>query len=194
MGGLASINEALIGGNLVLISPEEGVNILELLNDALGCLSNWFADIKPWSPDSVSKERHVRIKFFGVPLHGWYEDLCKVLASLVGKFLYLDVSTRRRLRFDVGRFLVVTSSPEFINKVVNVKINNVVYSMRLLEDLVGDQDPRLFEFSEVRSHIGCDFKVEGSEIVREMLMSEETRFKIGIQREDVDFENSNNSQ
>lgn len=55
----------------------------------------------------------------------------------VGTFLYTDDSTEKRKSLDVARFLIRTSSPECINQTIKVRINKVVFSIKIAEDWSG---------------------------------------------------------
>lgn len=98
--------------------------------------SKWFTEISPWNPRLVPTERSVRVKVKGVPLHIWYEETFRRIALLVGRFVSIDVSTRDMVRLDYGRALVTTASPDLINKVVEIKVNEILYSIRIMEMFV----------------------------------------------------------
>lgn len=53
---------------------------------------------------------------------------------MVGTFVKMDDDTTNKKRLDVGRALVATSVKEIINKVVNIKINDVIFPFRMMED------------------------------------------------------------
>lgn len=58
----------------------------------------------------------------------------KCMVSTVGTFVMVDESTRRNLRYDAGRVLLNTSNLEIINRVLKVKINEVIYHVRMVEE------------------------------------------------------------
>lgn len=75
--------------------------------------------------------------------------------SLVGKFVNLDESTWKKTRLDVGRVIATLSCPEAINRTGQVKINNKIFSIRIVEDV--------FRFSAYRLSTDCVLPVaEGS--------------------------------
>lgn len=56
------------------------------------------------------------------------------MSSLVGNFANIDESTRKKARLDVARVMIMASSQEAINKVLRVKINDHLFSIRMVED------------------------------------------------------------
>lgn len=59
------------------------------------------------------------------------------MANQAGSFISLDDSTRNKLRLDVGRVFITTHEPGVINKVVEVKVNDVDFSICLVEETLG---------------------------------------------------------
>lgn len=57
-----------------------------------------------------------------------------MLAVSLGRFVRLDENTKQGKRIDVARVLVKTSSWEFIQKVVKIRINGEFFNIRLIED------------------------------------------------------------
>lgn len=48
----------------------------------------------------------------------------------------MDESIRDRSCLDVGRILICTRYPEIINRSVKVKINDALFTIRMMEDCV----------------------------------------------------------
>lgn len=75
----------------------------------------------------------------------------------MGTFIIIDFSTRKRIRLDVGRVLISTSSSEIINRVVSVNINGVVFFIRLMEEHFGgsfsDKDQSCIDVSPAYSSL-----------------------------------------
>ncbi|OIV92008.1 hypothetical protein TanjilG_20938 [Lupinus angustifolius] len=67
--GLLTIKVHPMGGNLVLLSPLEGEDILEILKDAEGCLHKVFSSLSPWSEEVEVDFRIKWITIMGIPLH-----------------------------------------------------------------------------------------------------------------------------
>lgn len=83
----------------------------------------------------VTKERLAWLNVSGVPAHAWKEEVFKGVALMFGSFAFLDECTRNKSRLDIGRVCVTTRVPEIINRVIQVKINEVVFSIRIMEDV-----------------------------------------------------------
>lgn len=86
----------------------------------------------------MAKERSIWLKFLGVLANVWGEDFFMRTAQLMGTFVTIDDSTRDMVRLDVGRVLIFTKVPEIINKKLEIKVNGVVFSIRILEEPSGD--------------------------------------------------------
>lgn len=52
----------------------------------------------------------------------------------LGRYVYVDTPTAKTQRLDVARILVATTSPDFINQVMKIRINGIVFSIKLVED------------------------------------------------------------
>lgn len=135
MEGIFSIGTTPMGGNLVLLIPKEEGAVESLLGDGTIALENWFLSLKPWKSEMVTKDRSVWLNITGVSLHAWREEFFCTIVTLVGKFVNLDESTRMRTRLDVGRVFATVSDPEAINRVVKVKINDGIFTIRMVENV-----------------------------------------------------------
>lgn len=78
------------------------------------------------------------MKILGVPVHAWKENFFEHVAQLVGTFISIDESIREKVRLDCARALITTSVLEIINRVVEVKVNGITYSIQMLEESFGD--------------------------------------------------------
>lgn len=78
--------------------------------------------------------RLVWVQIIWVPPHSWCEDFYKNIVGRVGSHVNMDDPTRKRERFDIGRVLISATSPEAINIMLKVKINNGLFFIRLLEE------------------------------------------------------------
>lgn len=134
MEGVFSVGTTPMGGKLVLLTPKEGA-IESILGDGSIALEKWFHSLHPWKSEMVAKERSVWLNITGVPLQGWTKDFFRSIVSYVGNFINLDESMRRKTRLDVGRVFTTITSPEAINRVVKVKINDKVFAIRMVEDV-----------------------------------------------------------
>lgn len=92
----------------------------------------------------------------------------------------MDDSIKDKVRLDVGRALIFTNIPESINRKVEVKINDEVYSIRVIEEPSGDNFNNFysdwkFQKSEGESSEDDD-SVAGSELdVPETMLTGDVR-------------------
>lgn len=132
--GVTNFNITPMGGDMVLIKPVEGEDFVELVKDYEDLVESWFYDIRSWSPKEVAREREAWIRCQGVPVQGWSDQLFEMLANTLGSFISLDWSTMQKKCFDFARILIRTTSWEAVNRLIKVRINGVVFSIRLLEE------------------------------------------------------------
>lgn len=97
-------------------------------------LSTWFEELRPWDPGSVVCERMVWINVTRVPTHAFKENFFKTMAQMVGRFVKLDEKTREKSRLDVRSILISTRLPVVIHRSFKVKITEVIFTIRLMED------------------------------------------------------------
>ncbi|GKU98541.1 hypothetical protein SLEP1_g11532 [Rubroshorea leprosula] len=97
-------------------------------------LQQWFEEVKPWSPSSVAKERFVWIRCQGVPIHAWGLEFFSSIGAVWGKVISLDDSTSKKIRFDIGRFLISTPIMEFISKSMTITVNGMPYTVKVMEE------------------------------------------------------------
>ncbi|GKV07790.1 hypothetical protein SLEP1_g19511 [Rubroshorea leprosula] len=110
MEGYFACRIRAMGGKLVLLDCDDKNELKELVESATEWLSQWFTDVKPWSPEKVADER------------SW------------GKFICLDDNTSQKRRFDVARFLLSTPSMKTISVSRQIKINGSMYNVKFTEE------------------------------------------------------------
>lgn len=123
-----------MGGNLVLIKVTEDEDFLELLKNEEGAFQSWFSEIRKWSPVEVPRYCHTWIRCQGVPLHAWDDGFFQKIAAVMGKFVMLDTRTTNKTRSDMTLILIQTTSLEVIHRVMKVKINDQIFSIRVVEE------------------------------------------------------------
>lgn len=70
-----------------------------------------------------------------MPLHSWKSSFFETIACLFGRFVSLDGSTIKKSRLDVVKILILTSVQENINKKVRVKVGNLIFEIKISEEL-----------------------------------------------------------
>ncbi|GKV14958.1 hypothetical protein SLEP1_g25756 [Rubroshorea leprosula] len=123
-----------MGGKLVLLDSEDKEALKDLIESAKDWFNQWFDEVQPWSPKMVATERFVWVKCYGVPLHVWNPEYFTIIATLWGKFISLDESTRLKKRFDVARILISTSETNLISKALWFKINGQFFCIKCKEE------------------------------------------------------------
>ncbi|GKV34356.1 hypothetical protein SLEP1_g42732 [Rubroshorea leprosula] len=134
MEGYFTCRLRAIGGKMVLLDCEDKEELKELIQGAASWLSQWFADVKPWSPSLVAKERFVWLRCLGAPLHGWGPEFFESMVTAWGKFISLDDNTSKKRRFDVARILISTPIMESISIKRHIKVNGVLYNLMFTEE------------------------------------------------------------
>lgn len=138
MEGYFNIKATPLGANLVLLEPNDGVDVAKVVEEAKGWVEDWFDEIKAWSPMEIDKERLVWVKCFGIPYHAWSDNFFNMLASCYGVFMYADSCTSNQVCMDVARFLIRTKVQESISTSVKVHINGDLYVIIIIEEAPGE--------------------------------------------------------
>lgn len=115
--GVFSFTVTLMGGNMVLVKPVEGEDFLEFVKDYEDLVETWFADVRPWSPWEVAREKETWVTCQGVPLQGWSSQIFEMVVGKLGRFISLDSNKMNMKRLDVAWILIRTMSWEAINQV-----------------------------------------------------------------------------
>ncbi|GAU33402.1 hypothetical protein TSUD_20950 [Trifolium subterraneum] len=137
MQGYFGVKATPLGANLVLLEDKEDGEIKALMEDACGWLEQWFKDIRPWSPREVDNDRLVWFRVYGIPAHAWNDEFFTMLSKPFGTFLNADDSTSKKLTMDVARLMLRTSGLKPVDELLNVKINDDWFQLRVIEDSYG---------------------------------------------------------
>lgn len=165
---------------MVLIEVAEGEDFVELVKDEIASFEEWFSDLSVWSTEQGAKERYAWVRCQGAPFHAWGEDFFRMVATGVGRFVYVDTLTAKKQRCDVARILVQPSSPEVVNQLVKVKINGVIYSIKLVDEPFTNPFIHIGDVYKHGSKLSSSSSSASGEIGSEAWMSMEgvTKFKI----------------
>lgn len=180
--GLFNLVATPMGGDMVLLTAKDNFDVLSLLSEVGECLENVFSDIKPWEPHLVPRVRTVWLRVTRVPVHAWGEDFFRFISHLVGNFIYLDEDTSSKARLDVGRLLVTVSSLEVINRTVKVKVNDLVSSIRMVEEVFAVHPYNRSKSMELNSESG--FTSDDSEFVEGTFLGDSEGIEEGFLRDD----------
>lgn len=133
--GACTIQVRTMGDNLVLLTGREGRELDYLLTNENEWIKNNFTLFEPWSPLFVPKNRVVWVRCEGVPLNLWTRQCFDILVKSFGELVAVDESTASFTTLDVARVQVRTAKLEAIQISKRVKLNAVVYWVRMVEEL-----------------------------------------------------------
>jgi hypothetical protein len=183
--GYFGVKVTPLGSNLALLEGQEEGEVEALMVDAKDWLDQWFKEIRPWNPNDIDLERIVWLRIFGVPIHAWNDDFFSQVTKPWGAFIKSDNVTCTKLSMDVARLLIRTSCQKPIDEFINVRINGVIFHIRVLEDSYGPM--RLM----IPQAIGTDGIDQGSNCSEEEEKEEEERRLMEVeevQAEEIDSE------
>jgi len=95
-----------------------------------------FTSVSRWLPHVVAKQRHIWLRFYGLPMHVWDEQSFKKLGALFGEFLDFDDDTINLSRLDMARLLVGNTSMSFINEQLKVEVMGAGFNVWVVEEVV----------------------------------------------------------
>ncbi|MCI34153.1 DUF4283 domain protein, partial [Trifolium medium] len=96
--------------------------------------------LTPWRLDILPKRRRIWVRLFGVPLHIWCFEGFKKIIWRFGKLLNLDPETSEQSRFDVARAHIEVSYWEMVDEVIEVKVDEEIFIIRMIEERFGSLD------------------------------------------------------
>lgn len=183
--GLLSVSLTAIGGNLVLISGQEGVIFEEVLRNNEKDFQRWFTEIRPWNFNMAAIDRSIWLKIIGVPAHIWDERFFLQVSQSVGTFISINESTRDKVRLDTIRAPITASAIVIINAVVEVKVNGTLYNIRMLEECFGDNQSRFHSDWRYQNSNGNSSE-DNDSMANSILRVSETEMYAGERDDDID--------
>jgi hypothetical protein len=135
--GYFGVKVTPLGANLALLEGQEDGEVKALMEDAKGWMDQWFKEIRSWCPSDLDAERTIWLRIYGVPSHAWNESFFTQLVKPWGSFINEDEGTLKKSTMDVARLMIRTSCQQIIDEFIDVKVNDVVYHLRVLEDSYG---------------------------------------------------------
>ncbi|KAK6141203.1 hypothetical protein DH2020_025055 [Rehmannia glutinosa] len=132
--GVLSTRIIPLGEKLTLLWAENKRNLEEFINEEPIWLKSWFKWVKPWSFEDACLDRQCWIKCYGIPIHAWDHHFFNLISSSIGKFIESDQAISDKLRLDVARIMVSTSSRTPISKSLLVIIDGCEFNIKLLEE------------------------------------------------------------
>jgi hypothetical protein len=161
MEGFQNVKATLMGVDKVLLSSSVEDGVSGAIDADRDWWDNKFTVIAKWIPDPKLEGRRIWVRIFGIPPHVWGWNCLQKIVNSFGRLVSMDVNTEKQLRFDVARVEVVVSSWDFFEKLVEIKVEDVTFSIQVVEERFGDVV--LGEVKSSESNLYCDGSVEGSE-------------------------------
>lgn len=121
--GCFDVKVTPMGVNLVLLEEEVEGAMNTLLSEVW--ISEWFDEVRSWSPREIDNERLVWLRVFGVPAHAWSTDFFAYLVSGIGEFVSVDDNTSKKTSMDVARVLYKTKVHDLVSRLVKVNIGGM---------------------------------------------------------------------
>ncbi|KAL7212877.1 hypothetical protein ACSBR2_015550 [Camellia fascicularis] len=84
----------------------------------------------------MKQEQRVWLSCNGIPLNLWNRTNFTRIGSIWGEVFYLDKDLCQPKSFDCARIMILTSSMEQINKVINSECNGILHHVRVSEDQI----------------------------------------------------------
>ncbi|KAH7836905.1 hypothetical protein Vadar_007238 [Vaccinium darrowii] len=102
--------------------------------------------------------RSTWISCYGVPVNAWNSQTFVSIGSLWGKVVKLDELTDQSIAFDKGRIFIVTNFLDCINEVIHIKVNGVVFPVKVIEDPLVETtwEKRVYTSIKVKNGYGKD--------------------------------------
>jgi hypothetical protein len=140
MEGFQDIQAVPLGMDLILLSStkHEGVKKAAELNEAWW--EKRFLDIKGWDPSQQPRGRRVWVRIFGTPIHAWGWDCFEKIVCTWGRLIRLDEQTKNQDRLDVARAQVFVHSWDFVDRNIEIKVKEKLFTIRVVEERFGDID------------------------------------------------------
>ncbi|KAL4308290.1 hypothetical protein GQ457_01G017350 [Hibiscus cannabinus] len=95
--------------------------------------STWFSRLEVWTPGVTHESRRAWLSNSGLPIHLWSDGTFRNIAGHWGSYLLVDAATEEPFSFERARVLIVTSFPGRIDEVVQVIVQDNVYSIVIQE-------------------------------------------------------------
>ncbi|PNX71430.1 hypothetical protein L195_g027309, partial [Trifolium pratense] len=168
--GYFGVKVTPLGANLALLEGQEDGEVEALMEDAKDWLKQWFRDIRPWSPTEVDPVRIVWLRVYGIPAHAWNDLFFTQVTKPWGSFINADDVTMKKLSMDVARLMIRSSCQKVVDEFLDVKINDDIFHLRVIEDSYG---PMRIMTNQFQGKEGRDEEEEAEEEEEERLLVEE---------------------
>ncbi|KAG5520652.1 hypothetical protein RHGRI_033285 [Rhododendron griersonianum] len=175
-----------MGGLNVLISFDSFESLNEFLKDETKVLSRWFSSVQAWDNQKIPSSRCVWISCYGVPLNAWCSSTFIEIGKLWGDVIKLDELTEKFIAFDKGRMFIITDYLDCINEVVHIKINGVIFPVKVIEDPMAETSWEKRVFTSIKIKKGND--KEENEVVVETDPGDDESLDFNVDKAELENE------
>ncbi|KAG5547375.1 hypothetical protein RHGRI_013160 [Rhododendron griersonianum] len=175
-----------MGGLNVLISFDSLESLNEFLKDETNVLSKWFSSVQAWDNQKIPSSRCVWISCYGVPLNAWCSSTFIEIGKLWGDVIKLDELTEKFIAFDKGRMFIITDYLDCINEVVHIKINGVIFPVKVIEDPMAETSWEKRVFASIKIKKGND--KEENEVVVETDPGDDESLDFNVDKAELENE------
>ncbi|KAJ9541035.1 LOW QUALITY PROTEIN: hypothetical protein OSB04_027541 [Centaurea solstitialis] len=124
-----------LGGRQVLLKCSNEISMNGIIQNKLHGLHHWIKDLSRWTPGYRNAERLVWIKIYGVPLHGWKENIFTDIAAKWGKVLKtMNCSLEESSNLSWGKVLISTFILSPIDALKSIKVGGFFYRVKVEEE------------------------------------------------------------
>jgi hypothetical protein len=154
MEGFQQIKATPLGLDLILLTCPSIDEIQKAYTSNKQWWERWFSTVRPWRPDILPKGRRTWVRLFGVPLHIWSLEGFKKIVWRYGTLLNLDPETLEQSRLDVARAQIAITYWEMVDEVIEVKVDEELFIIRMVEERLGCVDLGLNKVSGSKNGVG----------------------------------------
>lgn len=131
-GGNMSLKS--IGGNLILLQSTSDKSMRELIEDFDEWVAYWFDWVRPWNNLDVNLNRSIWTRWHGLQLHAWSVKFFAIACAKFGLFIKMEDVKEQKYSLEFARVQIYTSCLQSFNKVMQVRIDGLTYSIRVVEE------------------------------------------------------------
>ncbi|GLT25057.1 hypothetical protein SLA2020_002110 [Shorea laevis] len=123
-----------LGGRRVLLTEKiEGI-LIEYIQQNKELIDMWFVSILPWVMATQNSHRMVWLRISGVPLKAWTDRCFQMIAGAFGEVILVHDDTKTKAILCDGRVMILSLEMGKISKVVNMKVDDQMYEIRVAEE------------------------------------------------------------
>lgn len=82
----------------------------------------------------VDADKVTWLHIYSIPCHAWSSNFFKFITKSVASYMCCDDVTRDQIKMDVAKVIVRTKCSMVLNDIINVKINEVLFRLKIVED------------------------------------------------------------